>query len=568
MNDPSQAFGVATMSQLREALALSQARERRAHKIIETAPDAIIVVDQAGLIVLVNEQTERLFGYSRDELLGKPVEILVPDHARAGHESKRTRFVGAPSTRPMGLNLDLSGRRKDGSDVPIEISLSPMHTEEGVLVSAAIRDTSDRRQAQRALHQAHDELDRRVRDRTAELETANAALRAEMADRHRAESALLQAQKMEAVGQLTGGVAHDFNNLLTVVMGNLQLLAMQLGTDANGAELIRAALKACQRGADLNRTLLAFSRKQRLAPQPVNLNEKMVGMAEMLGRTLGEQIRIKVKPEEDLPVAIADPTQLETALLNLAVNARDAMPDGGTLLLETSAVVFDALGAALEGDVQPGRYVMLAVSDTGSGMPPEVAARAFEPFFTTKETAKGSGLGLAMVYGFVKQSGGHVKIYSEPGLGTTIKIFLPQVTSADIAAPETAVVHEPHPTGDETILVVEDEEDVRILACRLLAGLGYSVMWAEDGLTALSILEQSPEIELLFSDVVLPGGMNGLEIGRRARESRPDLKVLYTSGYTGNAIQQFQDAPGEVRLLSKPYAIDELARMIRTTLDS
>jgi hypothetical protein len=264
---------------------------------------------------------------------------------------------------------------------------------------------------------------------------------------------------------------------------------------------------------------------------------------------------------------MADPAQLETALLNLAVNARDAMPGGGTLTIETAGVVFDDHSAELEGDVIPGRYVLLAVSDTGSGMPPEVVARAFEPFFTTKETGKGSGLGLAMVYGFVKQSGGHVKIYSEPGMGTTVKLFLPQTAAAGAEEAPADAASE-RPTGRETILLVEDEEDVRQLACRVLDVLGYRILQAADGPSALAMLDQNPEIALLFTDVVLPGGMTGPEIARQAHVRRPKLKVLYTSGYTGNAVQHLEKVEGHVRLLSKPYAIDDLAQMVRAALDS
>jgi hypothetical protein len=545
-----------------------KAIERRARELIEAAPDAIVVVDQAGRIVLVNAQTEELFGYRREELLGQMIEMLVPESARREHVAKRDQFIAQPSVRPMGTGLDLAGQRKDGSRVPIEISLSPLHTDIGVLVSAAIRDITERREAQQALHEARAELELRVRERTAELEQANAALQVEVADRHAAEHALHQAQKMEAVGQLTGGVAHDFNNLLTVVMGNLQLLARRIQGDPLADELIKSALKAAKRGADLNRTLLAFSRRQRLAPVPVDFNEMIAGMASLLRRSLGEQVNIVVAEAAHLPRAMADVTQLESALLNLAVNSRDAMPLGGTLTIETAAVQLDEHYAALEADVNPGPYVMLAVSDTGTGMPQDVAARAFEPFFTTKETGKGSGLGLAMVYGFVKQSGGHVKIYSEPGMGTTVKLFLPQIANpADLAAaPVDAPA--PQPTGRETILVVEDEEDVRHLVCNLLSALGYRILAASCGKAALTILDAEPDVDMLFTDVVLPGGMNGPEIARQAQLRRIGLKVLYTSGYTGNAIQQLEAMGSEIRLISKPYAIEDLAQTVRDTLDA
>jgi signal transduction histidine kinase len=446
--------------------------------------------------------------------------------------------------------------------------LSPLHTPEGVLISAAIRDISERRLVQDALRRAHAELEHRVRERTAALEDANRALQAEMADRDQAEKALHQAQKMEAVGQLTGGIAHDFNNLLTVIMGNLQILAGQLRGDAEGTELVQAALSAAKRGADLNRTLLVFSRKQRLAPVPVDFNDMITRMAGMLRRTFGETIQIRIVTGTSVPSAMADPTQLETALLNLAVNARDAMPDGGALTIETGAVTFDTHSAALEGDVAPGNYVMLAVSDTGTGMAPEVAARAFEPFFTTKEIGRGSGLGLAMVYGFVKQSGGHAKIYSEPGLGTTVKLFLPTIVSPAAVATAVTADATAQPTGHETILVVEDEEDVRQLACRVLAGLGYRIVQATDGAGALTTLDAHPDTALLFTDVVLPGGMNGPELARACVVRHPGLKVLYTSGYTGNAVQQLEAVHAPVTLISKPYSIEDLAQTVRKVLDA
>ena len=557
----------AQIARLEAELARSREVAKRARELIETAPDGIVVVNQAGNIVLVNAQAEKLFGYRRDELLGKAIEILVPTRIHSAHLGMRGGFIAQPEVRPMGSGLDLAARRKDGSELPVEISLSPLHTDEGVLVSASIRDITERREVQHALREARNELERRVHERTGELERANLALLTETADRNEAERKLQQAQKMEAVGQLTGGVAHDFNNLLTVVMGNLQLLARHLKNDALADELIKGALKAARRGADLNRTLLAFSRKQRLAPVAVDFNEMISSMAPLLRRALGEQVQINIVEAPDLPLATSDVTQLETALLNLAVNSRDAMPNGGTLTIETAAVQLDEHYAALEVDVQPGRYVMLAVSDTGTGMTGEVVSHAFEPFFTTKETGKGSGLGLAMVYGFVKQSGGHVKIYSEPGIGTTVKLFLPEVVRAEETVAQPAEPEATQPVGRETILVVEDEEDVRDLVCRLLTALGYRVLAASEGKPALALLDAEPDVALLFTDVVLPGGMNGPDIARAAKAKRPDLKVLYTSGYTGNAIQQLEALGADVRLLSKPYAIEDLAQTVRDTLD-
>ncbi len=558
------------IAHLQAELARCQGLELRAREVIEAAPDALVLVDRAGRIVLVNVKTEQLFGYKRDEMLGQPMEMLMPERARSSHVAKRDRFIAAPTQRPLGMGLNLVGRRRDGTEVPVDISLSPLHTSDGEFVAAAIRDVSDRREAQEALRRASDELELRVRERTGELEQANKALQAEMADRNKAEQALLQAQKMEAVGQLTGGVAHDFNNLLMVVMGNLQILAQHLEADAFAIELIQAALTAAGRGADLNRRLLAFSRKQRLAPVPVDFNAMIAGLVGMLRRILGEQVQIVVHgPMRNLPRAIADAAQLEAALLNLAINARDAMPQGGTLTIEASAVSFTEHDAALEGDVRPGRYVMLSVSDTGSGMSPEVVRRAFEPFFTTKEPGKGTGLGLAMVYGFVKQSGGHVRITSELGVGTTVRVYLPEIKqTGDVAARDATGEQVERAAGRETILVVEDEPDVRDLACRTLRGLGYHVLEAADGGSALAVIEREPGIDLLFSDVVLPGGTTGPDIAAIATQRRPGLKVLFTSGYTGNAIRQVEAPENGIPLISKPYTIKELARTVRASLDA
>lgn len=691
MNDEFRGPRDTTDEQLRAELERARIAEQRFRGLLESAPDAVVVADHAGSIILVNAQTERLFGYSRAELLGQPVELLVPTRLHDRHLKHRAGYHTAPGVRPMGSGLDLVARRKDGNEIPVEISLSPLHTDDGLLVLATVRDTSERRLAQAALRAARDELEVRVRERTVELEQANRGLQAEIAERRKAEAALRasetqlrlvadnmpagmayvdsnqiylyhnqtfadllglsgqdldgrslgeflgeeayaeikehiesalagkavryeqrfkvgkalrclsvglsphfvnetevngfmvmltdvteqryaeqvmqQAQKMEAVGQLTGGVAHDFNNLLMVVLGNLQFLASDLKDNAGAIELLEAATQAARRGADLNSKLLAFSRRQRLSPTAINFNDMVEGMVGMLRRTLGEHIRIVVAPGAELPCAMADPTQLETALLNLAVNARDAMERGGTLTIETASVTLDEHYAQLEADVTPGPYVMLAVSDTGNGMEPEVRRRAFEPFFTTKETGKGSGLGLAMVYGFVKQSGGHLKIYSELRHGTTVKLYLPTIQVQSEAEALAAATTQPQPTGHETILVVEDEEDVRRLVCRALGGLGYHVLQAGDGKTALALLKQEPTIDLIFTDVVLPGGVNGPELAHQAASLGRHIKVLYTSGYTGNALQQLDTLAAEIRLITKPYRIEELAQKVRTTLD-
>ena len=389
-----------------------------------------------------------------------------------------------------------------------------------------------------------------------------------MAQVQRIEEQLHQAQKMEAVGQLTGGIAHDFNNLLMVVLGNLDEVTERLtGNDAL-RPLVRAATAAAERGADLTRQLLAFARRQPLRPQPIDCNHIIEAMVEMLRRTLGERIDIRIALTTDLPPAIADAAQVQNALLNLTINARDAMPEGGKLVIETSTAQLDEDYRSSNSDVAPGHYVMIAVTDTGTGMSPGVMARAFEPFFTTKEIGKGSGLGLSMVYGFAKQSGGHAKIYSEVGQGTTVKLYLPVAADAavDVAPTAGASAMERAREG-EGVLVVEDDVLVRDTVTRLLRGLGYRVAEAANSDAALNILRGGEPIHLLFTDVVLPGRMGGRELAAEGRRIRAGLRVLFTSGYTQDSAVHHGRVDNGVSLLSKPYKKDALARVIRGLLD-
>ncbi len=376
---------------------------------------------------------------------------------------------------------------------------------------------------------------------------------------------LQQAQRMEAIGQLTGGIAHDFNNLLTVVMGSAELLAEQPQADAEQLLLAQSIAHAAQRGAELTQRLLAFARKQALDPKPLDMNQLLAGMDALLRRTLGEHIEIELIRAAGLWPALVDHGQLENALLNLCLNARDAMPGGGRLTLETANVRLDDDYAARHGDVVAGQYVMLAVSDTGQGIAAEHLPRVFEPFFTTKEKGKGTGLGLSMVYGFIKQSAGHVGIYSEPGQGTTIKLYLPRWQGAhttDTAPTAGAGVA----GGHETILLVEDDEAVRSYALAALRSFGYQVVEAADGPAAMAVLQQRSDIELLFTDIVMPGGMNGRALADAARRLRPALRVLYTSGYTENAIVHHGRLDAGAQLLSKPYRRGELDRAVRLAL--
>jgi CheY-like chemotaxis protein len=378
---------------------------------------------------------------------------------------------------------------------------------------------------------------------------------------------------MEAIGQMTGRVAHDFNNILQVVLGNLSNVERQLqrGRDIEPGLLgrsVRAAIQASERAAVLTAQLLAFARRQPLAPRPVDVNRLIGGMSDLLHRTLGETVEVETILGARLWQTLADANQLESALLNLAVNARDAMPSSGKLTIETANAYLDEAYARTEEDVRAGQFVVVAVSDTGAGMTPEVIAKAFDPFFTTKDIGQGTGLGLSQVYGFIKQSGGHAKIYSEVGEGTTIKLYLPRLLAAG-AAEEESSFERPRPRGGaEVILVVEDESDVRSFVVNMLRELGYDVIEAADGATALRAIENRPDIRLLFTDVGLPGNLNGRQLADEASRRRPDLKILYTTGYARNAIvHQGRLDPG-VELISKPFTYGALASRIRAMIDS
>lgn len=392
----------------------------------------------------------------------------------------------------------------------------------------------------------------------------------DVTERREMENRLHQSQKLEALGQLTGGIAHDFNNLLTVILGNAEILADRLADDEPLRRLAEMSMTAAARGAKLTGRLLTFSRRQTLAPKAIDINRLVVGMEELLRRTISETIDIKIICGDGVWKALVDAGQLEMAVLNLAINARDAMRDGGHLTIETANVALDETYAAFETDISPGEYVMLSIADTGAGMLPDIASKAFEPFFTTKEMGKGTGLGLSMVYGFVKQSSGHVTIYSEPGQGTIVRLYLPRMQGSSTGSgAETAIDAATFVSANrEKILVVEDDELVLAHVARLIAGLGYRIVIAKNGLDALARLEEHPDVDLLFTDVVMPGGMNGRELADRVRCSHPDLPVLFTSGYTQNALthNRMRLDPG-IELLSKPYRRQELAAKLRTVLD-
>ena len=423
------------------------------------------------------------------------------------------------------------------------------------LAQAAQREIEERKRAQEALQQLNETLEQQVTERTEQL--------------RRNEDTLRQSQKMEAIGQLTGGVAHDFNNLLQVIIGNIETLQRNLPTESARLQRVaRNAMTGAQRAASLTQRLLAFSRRQPLDPKPIDANVLVNGMSEMIHRTLGETISVETVLGAGLWRAEADPNELEASILNLAVNARDAMPNGGRLTLETGNAHIDESYVTAHREVLPGQYVVISVTDTGVGMDADTVAKAFEPFFTTKPVGRGTGLGLSQVYGFVKQSGGHVKIYSEVGQGTTVKLYLPRVGAnpAEGDAGEQQLLPEAGP--EETVLVLEDDPDVRSYSAEILRELGYRVLEAHDGPSALRTLEQHPRVDLLFTDVVLPGGVTGAQVAAQAKASRPRLKVLFTTGYARNAIIHHGRLDKGVQLITKPSSFNDLAGKVRDMLDN
>jgi nitrogen-specific signal transduction histidine kinase/CheY-like chemotaxis protein len=389
----------------------------------------------------------------------------------------------------------------------------------------------------------------------------------DLTEKRAAEAQFRQAQKMEAVGQLTGGIAHDFNNILTVITGTIGILADAVTADPQLVAIARMIDEAAERGANLTKHLLAFARRQPLQPREVDVNNLILETVKLLRPTIGEHIQIAPLLTEDASTALVDPNQLTTSILNLALNARDAMPAGGQLAFETNNVYLDESYADMHSEVSVGNYVMIAVSDTGSGIPAADLDKVFDPFFTTKEVGKGTGLGLSMVFGFVKQSNGHIKIYSEEGHGTTVKIYLPRATGLHSTA-EEALVPLGVEGGNEVVLVVEDDALVRRYVITQIESLGYTTLEASNAAEAMTIIDTAVTIDLLFTDVIMPGSMNGRQLVDAALKQRPALKTLFTSGYTENAIVHHGRLDSGVLLLAKPYRKSDLARMFRLALAS
>ena len=524
--------------------------EARFRNMADNAPVMMWMTDPSGQLTYLNRNWYDFTGQTPEEALGLGAWDAVNPEDRPA--SSKTFFDANAAKQAFRIEYRL--RRADGVYRWALSAASPRYSDDGEFLGyiGSVIDITDRKEAEAILQEANEVLERRV-----------AAALAQQAD---AESQLRQAQKMEAIGKLTGGVAHDFNNVLQVISGNLQLLARDASGNPRAEQRLQTAMAATSRGSKLASQLLAFGRRTALAPRVVNLGRFIRGIDDMIRRALGEGIEVETIVAGGLWNSFVDIAQVENAVLNLAINARDAMEGHGKLTIEAGNAYLDDDYAARHDEVVPGQYVMLAVTDTGCGIPAELAERVFEPFFTTKPEGQGTGLGLSMVYGFVKQSGGHVKIYSEPGSGTTVRLYLPRARAAeDIEVkPELAIAT----GGVETVLVAEDDENVRGTVVEMLSDLGYRVLTAHDAQSALAVIESGVPIDLLFTDVVMPGPMRSPELARRARERLPDIVVLFTSGYTENAIVHGGRLDDGVDLLSKPYTREMLARKINQALQA
>jgi two-component system, cell cycle sensor histidine kinase and response regulator CckA len=632
--------------------------EKNFRALLESAPDAMVIVDAGGKITIVNSQTERLFRYTREELLGQSVERLVPARFRRDHGGHRVGFLAQPQSRAMGSGLDLFALRSDGTEFPVEISLSPLETDTGVVVTAAIRDITERKKADQemaalyrkvaeeaayrslvehapyGIYRADLETDRFLavnpalvtmlgydnteevlqlsiskdvygdsyeRQRVLERKRSEAqfhgietrwkrkdgtivfvrlsgssergthALRyldavvEDITERKKLEEQFQQSQKMEAIARLAGGLAHDFNNIIGVVIGQAELLAGGLKESGQQLKRVDAILTAANRAASLNKQLLAFTRQQVLAPKIISLNDVVSEAEKILDRVVGEDVDLVARLAADLRNTHADPNQLQQVVINLVINARDAMPDGGKLVIETDNTTFDeSYMLDSRGKIRPGDYVMLAVTDSGIGMDAATRARAFEPFFTTKPVGKGTGLGLASVHGIVHQSGGHIFLYSEPGQGTTVKVYLPAVSEAS----ETSAPLQPLQSadGDETVLVTEDDPLLRDVIVDALSSHGYRILTAENGTAALTLAQQyNGTIDLVISDIVMPG-MSGPKLARALQEAFPGISVLLMSGYSTEALDRFGTSESH-HFLQKPFSPIRLAIRVREILD-
>ncbi len=506
----------------RASLSALRASEERFRRAVETSPNGMLLADARGVITLVNAQVEQMFGYDRSELLGRSVDLLVPAALREAHAGHRDTFVRQEESRHL---REVSGLRRDGTVFPVEIGLSHFESADGPTVMAVLVDVTERRAFQTRMQQA---------------------------------------QRLEAIGRLAGGVAHDFNNLLGVISGFADLARRQVPAQHPVQARLGQILSATSRAADLTRQMLAFSRRQVMRPRVLDLNTVVESAVKMLSRLIGEDIEVVLRLAPDLAPVLADPTQMDQVIMNLALNARDAMPHGGTLTFETTNVDLDDSYVRRHAAGQVGSYAMLAVADTGVGMNAETQAQIFEPFFTTKPEGQGTGLGLATVYGIVKQSQGFLWVYSEPEHGATFKVYLPRVTGDEDASPlptPAAVAG-----GTETILLVEDQEALREVICETLEDQGYTVLPTANGLAALECSDRHQgRIHLLLTDVVMPG-MNGRDLAESLSQRRPDMRVVFMSGYSNGMVTDRRLVASGVTLVEKPLTPTVLGQAIRRAL--
>jgi PAS domain S-box-containing protein len=495
--------------------------------LIETLPIGIVIADEGRQITDLNAEALRMFGYSRPELVGQPIEKLLPEHLPTSHKERRFSYTSQPYPRPIGIGIELLACRKDGTQFPVEVSLGPFPTSDGLSVASTIVDISERKKIEKQLRLAH---------------------------------------RMEAIGRLAGGIAHDFNNLLAVIIGCADIVDEALPPGDSMADKITMIKKAGNSAADLVRQLLAFSRQQMLQPRVLDLKEILERTQATLQRLIGDDIRLTVSIENSLGYIEADPGQIEQVILNLALNARDAMPKGGRLTITASNVELDESYKRKHEPVVPGKYVMLAVEDTGCGMDSKTQLRIFDPFFTTKEVGKGTGLGLATVYGIVKQTGGYIWVYSEVDHGSVFKIYLPRIEKT-LQPVEQKAADLPVLKGWETILFAEDSESLREMGSEYLQSIGYTVLPAASGKEALQQAKDfGKAIHLLVTDVVMPE-LNGPDLARQIVALRPEIKVIFTSGYTSETLAQRGSLDPSVAYIQKPYRPKALARRIREVLD-
>lgn len=499
----------------------------RLRAVVDTAVDGVILIDSRGEVLKFNPACERLFGYPESEVVGRNVKLLMPEHYRERHDGFVRNYVESGVPRIIGIGREVIGQRKDGSTFPLDLSVGEAKQDGTSIFVGIIHDLTARKQT---------------------------------------DERLLQAQKMEAVGKLSGGIAHDFNNLLTVMIGNAEFLADELEDHKALKNMAEMIISAGERGAALIQHLLTYSRRQVLQPVEVDCNALLNNLLEILHRTLREDVELSTLLEQDIWCVQIDPVQLESAVLNLVLNAQDALPAGGGIAIETANLNVADVSPDARHEVQPGSYVMISITDNGVGMSQSVRERAFEPFFTTKDIGKGSGLGLSMVYGFVKQSNGHLALDSEPGHGTTVRIYLPALISASPQSTGQAPISQLG-VNRGTVLVTEDDPFVRAYTVSCLEALDFQVIAAANGHDALARLSEHGPVDLLLSDVVMPGGMNGLELVERARQFQPELKVLLMSGYALDAFHTGNGLQDELPLLSKPYRKTALIQAMSKVLD-